>query len=132
PKDWPTYNATAEGWRHSRGEVALGKATVGRLEEKWRFPAKGSDLKIGAVHATPAVVDGCVYFGTVTQPTFYALAPDGTLKWSYALPGRAAGGQLELDRSGRAARNADELPGIFGSALVTDDAVYFADLGGFL
>ena len=83
------------------GETALGKATVGKLEEKWRFPAKGSDLKIGVVHATPVVVDGYVYFGTVTQPTFYKLAPDGKLKWSYTLAARAAGG-LELDRTGTA------------------------------
>ena len=77
PKDWPTYNGDAAGWRFSAGETALDRATVGKLEEKWRFPAKDSDLNIGAVHATPAVVDGHVYFGTVTQPTFYALAPDG-------------------------------------------------------
>ena len=76
PKDWPTYNAAADGSRHNRGETALGPATVGQLEEKWRFPARGSDLKIGSVHATPAVVDGCVYFGTVSKPTFYALAPE--------------------------------------------------------
>ncbi|HJZ59885.1 MAG TPA: PQQ-binding-like beta-propeller repeat protein, partial [Gemmataceae bacterium] len=131
PKDWPTYNANAEGWRFNRGEVALGKANAGRLEEKWRFPTRGSDLKIGSVHATPIVVDGCVYFGTATQPTFYKLAPDGTLKWSYPLPARVAPGGLELDRSGRA-KDSDDLPGVLGSALVTEDAVYFADLGGFL
>src|SRR4051812_10141183 len=90
PKDWPTYNAAADGSRHNRGETALSPATVGKLEEKWRFPAKGSDLKIGSVHGPPAVVDGEVYFGTVTKPTFYALAPDGTLKWSYELPARVA------------------------------------------
>jgi outer membrane protein assembly factor BamB len=132
PKDWPTYNANAEGWRHNRGEVALGKTTIGRLEEKWRFPAKGSDLKIGTVHATPAVVDGCVYFGTATRPAFYALAPDGTLKWSCPLPPRVPPGGLKLDRSGRASTEAEDKPGVYGSALVTADAVYFADLGGFL
>src|SRR5437870_2785019 len=60
-KDWSSYNGTADGSRHNAGETALGKATVGKLEEKWRFPAAGSDLKIGAVHGTPVVVDGHVY-----------------------------------------------------------------------
>src|SRR5262245_25473432 len=131
PKDWPTYNAVAEGSRHNRGEVALGPATVGRLEEKWRFPAKGSNLTIGSVHGTPVVVDGCVYFGTVNRPTFYALAPDGTLKWSYPLPTREAPDGLKLDRSGRPAAEAETPAGIYGSALVTGDAMFFGDLGGF-
>jgi polyvinyl alcohol dehydrogenase (cytochrome) len=132
PKDWSTYNGTAAGWRFNAGETSLDKATVGKLEEKWRFPAKDSELRIGSVHATPAVLDGHVYFGTVTQPTFYALAPDGKLKWSYALPVRAAPGGAPLDKSGRESKEEADLPGVYGSALVTDDAVYFADLGGFL
>ena len=131
PKDWPTYNAAADGSRHNRGEVALSPATVGRLEVRWRFPAKGSDLTIGSVHATPVVVDGCVYFGTVSRPTFYALNPDGTLRWSYPIPARAVSGGLKLDRSDRGGEQ-EAPPGIYGSALVTDDAVFFADLGGFL
>jgi hypothetical protein len=74
PKDWPSYNGGAAGWRCNAGETTLGKANVDKLEEKWRFPAKGSALRIGSVHATPVVVDGEVYFGTATQPTFYKLA----------------------------------------------------------
>lgn len=130
PKDWPTYNANPEGWRCNRGEEVLSPATVGKLAAKWRFPAKDSPLKIGAVHATPVVVDGCVYFGTVNQPTFYALAPDGSLQWSYPVPKRAVSG-LDIDRSAKG-KDAEEMAGVLGSALVTDDAVYFADLGGFL
>jgi outer membrane protein assembly factor BamB len=132
PKDWPTYNATPEGWRCNRGETALGPSTVGKLEEKWRFPAKGSAVTIGAVHATPVVADGCVYFGTVNKPAFYALAPDGSLKWSYTPPKRVAPKGLDIDRSGRATAEAEDRAGFYGSALVTDDAVYLADLGGFL
>ena len=30
--------------------------------------------------------DGYVYFGTATDPTFYKLAPDGTVRWSYRNP----------------------------------------------
>src|SRR5204863_9140317 len=117
PNDWPTYNHDVLGNRHNAGERALGKDTVSRLEEKWRFPAKDSKEVIGAVHATPVVVNGCVYFGTVTRSTFYKLGPDGQMKWSYPKRGDAAGGP-DSDRSG----------GIFGSALVTAEAVYFANL----
>src|SRR5262252_9851075 len=132
PKDWPSYNGDPAGWRFNAGETALGKTTVGKLEEKWRFPAKDADRKIGVVHATPVVVDGHVYFGTVTKPTFYKLSPDGKLKWSYPLTERPAPGGLDLDRSARAPKEADQAPGVYGSALVTDDGVYFADLAGFL
>jgi polyvinyl alcohol dehydrogenase (cytochrome) len=134
PKDWPSYNGTANGWRYSAGETAISAANADKLEEKWRFPAKGSDLKIGAVQGTPVVLDGHVYFGTVNKPAFYALAPDGKLKWSYRLPVRTAGGALEWDRSGREPKGKGETEdaGIYGSALVTNDAVYFADLAGVL
>jgi polyvinyl alcohol dehydrogenase (cytochrome) len=125
PKDWPSYNGDAAGWRHNAGETALGKTNVGKLEEKWRFPAAGADLTIGVVHATPVVVDGHVYFGTVTRPTFYKLSPDGKLKWSYPLTVRPAA-------KGADAAKEDQAPGTYGSALVTDDGVYFADLAGFL
>jgi glucose dehydrogenase len=135
PKDWPSYNGTANGWRFNAGEKAVGPENVGQLEEKWRFPPKGSDLKIGAVQATPVVVDGHVYFGTVNRPAFYALTPDGKLKWSYRLPTRTAGGGLTWDRSAAGAKEpkgAKDESGVYGSALVTDDAVYFADLAGVL
>src|SRR5262249_50892111 len=82
-KDWPMYNGDVLGWRHNAGETALSKANVARLEEKWRFPPKGADFEIGAVHATPAVVNGYVYFGTVTRPAFYKLTPDGKVKWCF-------------------------------------------------
>ena len=120
-----SYSGDVDGSRHNAGETALSKTTIGKLEEKWRFPAKGADLKIGPVHATPVVVDGHVYFGTVTQPTFYCLSPDGKLKWSYPLSARPAA-------KGSDATKEDQSPGTYGSALVTDDGVYFADLAGFL
>src|SRR5436309_3497373 len=72
-KDWPMYNRDVLGTRQNREETALGKSNAGRLTEKWRFPARGSDLEIGVIHATPIVVEGYVYFGTATDPTFYKL-----------------------------------------------------------
>src|SRR5579864_1754036 len=84
-KDWPTYNCDVLGWRHNAGETALSKAEVVRLEEKWRFPPKEADFEIGVIHATPAVVNGYAYFGTVNKAAFYKLAPDGKVKWSFHL-----------------------------------------------
>ena len=84
-KDWPMYNCDVLGSRHNAGETALNKANVARLEEKWRFPPKGADFEIGVIHATPVVVNGYVYFGTVNKAAFYKLTPDGKVKWSFRL-----------------------------------------------
>ena len=85
------YNRDVLGTRHNPGETAIGRDNAGRLEEKWRFPAKGSDQEIGVIHATPVVVDGYVYFGTATDPTFYKLTPDGKVRWSYRNPAYGPG-----------------------------------------
>jgi polyvinyl alcohol dehydrogenase (cytochrome) len=133
-KDWPMYNRDVAGTRFNRGETAIDRSNAGQLQEKWRFPAKGSDLKIGVIHATPTVVDGYVYFGTATDPTFYKLAPDGTVRWSYRNPARGqAPARTEsqpVDEKKRAARFQSSENGIFSSALVTNDTVYFGDIGG--
>jgi glucose dehydrogenase len=126
PNDWPTYNHDVLGTRHNAAERALGRDNVARLEEKWRFPAKGAKETIGAIQATPVVVNGCVYFGTANRPRFYKLAPDGRLKWVYPR-------DRELTRTAQQGLVAPAFAGgIFGSASVTADGVYFADLGGFV
>jgi polyvinyl alcohol dehydrogenase (cytochrome) len=132
-KDWPMYNSDVIGSRHNRGETAIDNTNAGRLEEKWRFPAMGSDLEIGVIHATPVVVNGYVYFGTATDPAFYKLAPDGKVRWSYRNPARGpararARPSQTNDQSRRRFQSADD--GIMGSALVTDETVYFGDIGG--
>src|SRR5207245_5680089 len=124
PADWPMYNCDVTGTRHNIGERVLGKDNVARLEENWRFPARGSWEFVGVIHATPVVVNGHVYFGTATLPAFYKLSPDGTVKWSYPKRGN-------LVRNGHGT-DAAASGGIMGSALVTADGVYFADLGGFI
>src|SRR5882762_6587178 len=88
PADWPSYNHDVSGWRFNPAEKTLGPGNVGKLVEKWRFPAAGSTQTVGVVHATPSVVNGEVYFGTATDPAFYKLAPDGTLRWTYRNPSR--------------------------------------------
>ena len=125
-KDWPMYNHDVIGTRHNPGETALDKTTARGLEEKWRFPAKGSNQQIGVIHATPVVVNGYVYFGTTTDPTFYKLAPDGKVRWSYRRPGVRGGAAVGKTRF------QPSNDGIMGSALVTDDTVYFADTGGWI
>jgi polyvinyl alcohol dehydrogenase (cytochrome) len=121
-KDWPTYNGDVLGSRRNAGETALDRAHVPRLEERWRFPPPGAGFDIGVIHATPAVVNGHVYFGTVNRPAFYKLTPDGKLKWYFRL-------NEKDDRVGveRGFHN-----GIYSSALVTEDAVYFATFAGFV
>jgi polyvinyl alcohol dehydrogenase (cytochrome) len=137
-KDWPTYNCDVLGSRHNRGETALGRANARQLEEKWRFPAKGSAPEIGVIHATPVVVNGYVYFGTATaDPAFYKVAPDGKLRWLYRNPAhKPAPAQPEArpkDEQSRIARLQLATAGtILGSALVTQDIVFFADLEGWI
>jgi outer membrane protein assembly factor BamB len=134
--DWPSYNHDALGTRHNAAETTLGPGNAGRLEERWRFPAEGSGREIGVIHATPVVVGGCVYFGTVTHDAaFYKLSPDGTLAWSYRNPAYkptkpAAVLTGLLSRLVRLQE--PEEGGILASALVHGDTVYFADLGGWI
>lgn len=133
PADWPTYNHDVAGWRFNPVETTLGPNNVTGLVEKWRFPAVDSVEAIGVVHATPAVVAGEVYFGTATFPAFYKLAPDGTLLWKYRNPSRPsvlppASGAPVTEKLRTAASQA----GIFSSALVAGDRVFFADTGGWM
>jgi outer membrane protein assembly factor BamB len=125
PADWATYNYDAVGWRHNVGEKTLGRDNVGRLVEKWRFPAKGSGKVIGPVHATPVVVGGYVYFGTALNPTFYKLTPDGKVKWSYTNADYRKAGTSDT---------AFGVPtsGFVSAALVTADTVYVGDTGGYI
>jgi outer membrane protein assembly factor BamB len=121
-KDWPMYNCDVLGWRHNAGETALSKAGVARLEEKWRFPRKGADLEIGVIHATPVIVNGYAYFGTVNKAAFYKLTPEGKVKWSVPLN----------EKDDRVSPANALSSGIYSSALVTEDSVYFATLNGFV
>jgi outer membrane protein assembly factor BamB/dienelactone hydrolase len=130
--DWPMYNHDQAGWRFNAVEKTLSPANVGKLVEKWRYPAADSKETIGVVHATPTVVAGEVYFGTATYPAFYKLGRDGKQLWVYRNPARKA----ELPPTDGAPakeklRVATE-GGIFSSALVADGAVYFADTGGWM
>jgi len=99
---------------------------VGQLELKWRFPALDDSRTVGAINATPSVVNGHVYFGTSTHPKFYKLKPNGQICWIFEFGDqRRRSTQSPLRSSGLVPRG-----GVYSSALVTDDAVYFGDVLG--
>jgi polyvinyl alcohol dehydrogenase (cytochrome) len=126
-KDWPMYNRDVIGTRHNPAETAISVANAGRLEEKWRFPPKDSELRIGVIHATPVVVGGYVYFGTATDPAFYKLTPEGKVRWTYRKSTRGPKPAAPVREDMRFQTSAE---GILSSALVTADSVYFGDIGG--
>ncbi len=150
PGDWPMYNHDVSGWRYNPAETTIGPSNAGRLVEKWRFPARGSGMSIGVIHATPAVVGGYTYFGTATDPAFYKVSPEGKLCWVYRKPtraGRAARVESAADAASEPSQDKRKAPepekglphdfrfqttseGIMTSALVTDDSVYFGDMAG--
>ncbi len=124
--DWPMYNYDVKGWRYNVSEKRLSVNNVQDLQVKWQFPPKGSDTTIGAVNATPTVVNGYVYFGTSTYPKFYKLKPDGTIAWTYEPGDDQRRGYHRLQtKMGLVPRD-----GIYSSALVTEDSVYFGDVLG--
>jgi outer membrane protein assembly factor BamB/dienelactone hydrolase len=130
--DWPMYNHDQAGWRFNPAEKTLSPANVGKLVEKWRFPAADSKEPIGVVHATPTVVAGEVYFGTATFPAFFKLGRDGKQLWVYRNPARKAElPPTDGPPSAEKLKSASE-GGIFSSALFADGAVYFADTGGWM
>lgn len=124
--DWSTYNYDARGWRFNHAEDQLTPDNASGLELQWQFPPKGSDEIVGAINATPSVVEGFVYFGTSTHPMFYKLSPDGKVVWKFQ-PGGTGRQMLQV-----AQRAAGLVPrdGIYSSALVTETSVYFGDVVG--
>ncbi len=131
PQDWPSYNRDVLGTRHNPAETSLNRFNAGQLREKWRFPAEGSGREIGVIHATPVVVNGCVYFGTASDPTFYKIAPDGKLLWSYRNPERGTKG-VKPESLPRNTRFQSSPEGILASGLVVGDTVFFSDIGGWM
>ncbi len=122
--DWACYNFDSLGTRHNTAEKHLSRDNVGQLVEKWRFPSNRSLSLVGAIHATPIVVNGYVYFGTATLPTFYKLTPDGKVKWSFK---NTSARNIEV-KSGFGVPSS----GFLAAALVTADTVYVPDVGGIL
>ena len=133
--DWAQYNYDVRGWRFNRAETRLSPENAGRLVEKWRYPAAGSEEVVGVIHATPIVVQGFVYFGTIrTDPAFYKLSPRGKLVWKYPIRSemtRENGDPYAL--YGLRANAEGIVPdGVLNAALVTDRHVFFGTFGGLI
>lgn len=124
--DWSTYNHDVRGWRFNQSERRLSAENAIELVEKWRFPAQSSSETVGAIHATPTVVNGHVYFGTATYPSFYKLSPRGNPIWIYHL----ASAKTRHTAAAEGVNLIDANNGILTSALVTDKGVYFGNSGG--
>ena len=129
PGDWPMYNLDVRGWRYTAAEKNLSPENAGKLEEKWRFPPRGSKEFVGAIHATPIVVNGHVYFGTMARPAFYKLQPDGKLAWKFRIPlGSREGAFGKTEEKG--VNRIVSAPGILSTALVAGRLVFFGDTAG--
>ena len=126
PGDWSCYNCTASGWRYNAHETRLNAKNAGQLELKWQFPAKNSDQKVGVIHVTPSVVDGFVYVGTATLPTFYCISPQGKVVWDYEVRNLTNPGFQKVDHG----RGLIPQSGVYTSPLVTEDSVYFGNGAG--
>jgi PQQ-dependent dehydrogenase (methanol/ethanol family) len=77
--DWPTYNGTVDGNRHSAlDQVAV--TNVAKLQLQWRYP-----IPFGSLETTPVVIDGVMYVTRNNQ--VYALSgKTGREIWSYQRP----------------------------------------------
>ena len=127
PGDWACYNYGPNGWRLNDHERTLNRQTIDRLRLQWKFPADGDSEPCGVIHATPAVVDGFVYFGTATLPKFYCIAPTGQVAWVYDLnEHRQRRVASWMTPAGISVRR----PSLHIGALVTERGVYFGDVAG--
>lgn len=124
--DWASYNYDVTGSRHNVAEKHLSPNNVADLQIKWQFPPKDSKRKVGAINATPSVVNGYVYFGTSTYPKFYKLKPNGEVQWSYVV----GDSSRRFARVGQRSIGLVPRDGVYSSALVTAEAVYFGDVAG--
>ena len=124
--DWSSYNYDVLGWRFNPAEESLNPSNAHQLVQKWQFPVKGAKETIGAIHATPAVVNGYVYFGTANYPAFYKLKPNGKVDWVY----RPGSGQTTTTLPSGGINRIDAGDGFLSSALVTDKAVFVGSNSG--
>ena len=120
--DWRSYNHDPSGSRYNSAEKWLNPGNASQLVEKWRFPTDDYKLPVGVIHATPTVVNGYVYFGTATYAAFYKLTPQGKVKWVYKLDS-----EPWTPRTTNIGTRLVPALGVYSSALVTDDSVYFGD-----
>jgi len=125
PNDWAQYNYDNRGWRFNHAERTLGRDNVGKLRLKWHFNKAPDGTKLGAVNATPIVVNGSVYFGTADTPRLLELDSSGKCIWEFT--NEVQRGRLTPD-----GKHGPTSGGFYNSPLVTDDHVFAADTSGFI
>lgn len=78
--DWPMANHDPSGSHIQPDETAISAANVGRLAPRWTLTVAG------IVNATPAVVNGAVYFPDSGGKFWKIDAKSGTVIWSVSVP----------------------------------------------
>jgi polyvinyl alcohol dehydrogenase (cytochrome) len=78
--DWPMASHDPTGGHFQPSETAIGAANVGRLAPRWTLGVAGS------VNATPAVVNGAVYFPDSGGKFWKVDAKNGKVIWSVSVP----------------------------------------------
>ena len=91
----PRWSFPTGGKIWSAAAVHQGTVYVGSLDrhlyaidavtgqEKWRFPARGSQQRIGAVASAPVVAGATVYVGSFDHKLYALNAADGSVKWTF-------------------------------------------------
>jgi polyvinyl alcohol dehydrogenase (cytochrome) len=77
---WPMANHDPSGGHFQPDETAIGAANVGQLAPRWALSVAGS------VNATPAVVNGAVYFPDSGGKFWKVDAKNGKVIWSVSVP----------------------------------------------
>ena len=80
PTNWATYGNDAANTRNQPNEHDISTTTAGRLALKWVAATTGD------VSATPAVVNGAVYFGDFGGTVWKVDASTGAVDWSASVP----------------------------------------------
>jgi polyvinyl alcohol dehydrogenase (cytochrome) len=107
-EQWPMGGQNLRDTRHQPFESIIGTSNVSQLVVKWSFPTPS------AVEATPAVVNGVVYFPDKIG-NFYALdATTGAVIWKHRITDWTG---LPVDRSR-------------GDPAIAGDMLYIGDQGG--
>jgi polyvinyl alcohol dehydrogenase (cytochrome) len=99
---WRTIGRNPKDSRNQPFERTIGPANVKRLEVKWTATTAGD------VSATPAVVDGAVYFGDFGGMLWKLDANTGAVIWSHSVP----------DYTGNTGDYARTSPSVAGDTLV--------------
>jgi polyvinyl alcohol dehydrogenase (cytochrome) len=107
-QQWPMGGQSLRNSRDQKAETVIGTSTVGQLAVKWSFRT-GS-----GVEATPAVVNGVLYFPDKGGDFYAVNAATGALIWSHRITDWSG---LPADRSRV-------------SPAVADGVVYLGDQGG--